>query len=132
MQCQLGQIAVSTEQKHAAIPIVVTRRQIGFGSFFIRFLNKLSQLIDAFAHCLAAADIAIAGFGLSRHDAKGHQPPSLGGGRSAYDRSLKRLGVCHVMVSGKHQQQCLRVRLLHVQRGQSNSRSGITTRGLEN
>ena len=64
----------ATEQKHAAVPEIVARREKLLGILQIRFLHKaLNPMRAARRQRRAMLDIAVAGFRCVRDDAEGDQ-----------------------------------------------------------
>ena len=124
---QFFEVAAGLEQKHAAVPVVLARVDKLLGAGEVGLLDKLRDGIGT-ALRRTATDVAIAGFGGARHDAKGDQATGLGSRHSQRDGGLKRSHIADDMVSGQHQQQRVRIGGKSCQR---DGRGGVATDGFE-
>ena len=132
MRLKLGQVLAGAEQKHAAVPVIVTAGHVTLGHRCIGFFDKRGHLERALAHRRPALDIAITRLGPVRHNAKGHQSARLGQGQSGLHSRLKRSRVLNHVVGRQHQHQRICPRRSGLQSGQSHRRRCVASGRFQN
>ena len=104
LRLQRLQIARGAKQEHAAVPVVLAAGQVLFGGGQIGFLDKGLDARHARFEG-RGADVAVAGFGILRHDAEGHQAACC---RSRLRQAHGGMEGCRVgdgVIRRQHQQQ---------------------------
>ena len=128
---QFFQVTISTKQKHAAVPEIITLFQILAGGVFVWFFHKGRHIVVPFVG-RTSLDVAVASVRRAGHNTKGNQLAGTGGFSALTDRLAEHILVLQYVIRRHHQQQLFRVFFRSREGRECNGRSSIATDRLEN